>query len=215
MCKAMCWKLDECVGIEMSKTKDRCFLNLWECAGNIAMGTLNADTEYDFMVKQVPWQSSCPLGLSVEVSGGAFGVDGTYLEEEDGIYAQVLGSSRIFWQDCQWVIEKPTIATTPPPTQACVDDVAAANFLFGLVDTTYNTHICEIAFTAGYCSSIIFKGVCAATCKMDVKTCTGDNTAAAQALADIWGVKETGCKICETATQSDAFGFDDPVVASL
>ena len=28
-------------------------------------------------VREVPWQSSCPLGLSVEVSGGAFGVDGT------------------------------------------------------------------------------------------------------------------------------------------
>jgi hypothetical protein len=195
-CKSMCWNLDECVGIEMAKDMPRCFLNLWDCAGNVAMGTLNSDTGYDFLVKQVPWQSSCPLGLSVEVSGGGYNVDGTYLEEEDGIYAQVLGSARIFWKDCQWVIDKPF---TPKPTLApatCVDDVAAANFLFGLVDKTYNTHICEIAATAGYCSSIIFKGVCAATCMLDVKTCEGDNTEAAQALADIWGVKSKGCAIC-------------------
>jgi hypothetical protein len=214
-CKNMCWNLDECVGIEMSKTTDRCFLNLWECAGNIAMGTLNADTAYDFMVKQVPWQSSCPLGLSVEVSGGSFSVDGTYLEEEDGIYSQVLGDARIYWEDCQWVIQK---THTPDPTVApvvCVDDVVAANFLFGLVDSTYNTHICSLAYTAGYCSSLIFAGVCPATCAVQVATCTGDNTVAAQALADVWAVTETGCGICDTPTQSDALGFTDPVVSSL
>jgi hypothetical protein len=215
-CKAMCWNLDECVGIEMAKDGvPRCFLNLWECAGNIAMGTLLPDSGFDFLVKQVPWQSSCPLGLSVEVNGGAFGVDGTYLEEEDGIYSQQLGNARIFWQDCQWVIEKPF---KPDPTVApetCSDDVPAANFLFGLVDATYNAHICEIAFTAGYCSSIIFKGVCAATCSLDVPTCTGDNHAAAQALADIWGVTSTGCGVCSVPTQSQAFGFEDPVVGSL
>ena len=54
-CKSMCWNLDECVGIEMAKDGvPRCFLKLWECAGNIAMGTLLPDPTVDFMVKQVP-----------------------------------------------------------------------------------------------------------------------------------------------------------------
>jgi len=215
-CSDLCWHLDECVGFEMHKTLNRCYLKLWECAGAIAEGTLSEAKDYDFHIKQVPWQSSCPLGLSVEVSGGLYDVDGTYLEAEDGIYEAVDGDARIYWDNCQWVIQKPTTPEAKKKAAACVDDVPAANFLFGLVNMTYNEHICEIAQVAGYCTSLVFAGVCPKTCGVPVPTCTGNNDDAATALATIWEVSVVGCDLkCDIPTQSEGFGKDDPVVKSL
>ena len=31
-CSDLCWHLDECVGFEMHKTLNRCYLKLWESA---------------------------------------------------------------------------------------------------------------------------------------------------------------------------------------
>jgi hypothetical protein len=215
-CKDLCWNLDECVGIEMHKEKPRCFLQLWECAGAIAEGTLTASATFDMHIKQVPWQSSCPLGLSVEIDGGAYGVDGTYLEAEDGIYESVDGDARIYWDNCQWVVQKPFTPPKKKKPTVCVDHVAEANYLFGLLNGTYNDHICEIAQVAGYCSSLVFAGVCPKTCELDVPTCTGNNEDAATALATIWGLTVTGCSLkCDIPTQSDGMGDSDPVVKAL
>jgi hypothetical protein len=216
-CSSLCWGMDECIGFEAAVGKDRCFLKLWECAGDIAQNTLLADADYNFLIKQVPWQSSCPLGLTVEVEGGTHGiVEDTYTEREDGSYGAVLGDSRIYWNSCQWVIQLPVAKPHTPAPLSCHDEVEAANFLFGLVNATYNDHICEIAAAAGYCSSSIFKGVCAKTCNLGAPLCLKDNDAAANDLAAIWKVPLSGCGICAEPTQSDVlFGHDDPVVAAL
>jgi hypothetical protein len=223
-CGNLCWSLDECQSYDSDGTT--CYMNTWECASVITSGLLTVSPGFDLYAKQVPWQAECGGEMSVDVTGGDYGVDNSYVPSpsDPNVFSRTDGMFRFKWEGCDWRLQK-TIEATVDPGSACADDVDGANFLFGLTsavpaDTNapgYDPHICARGKVAGYCSGKLFEGVCAATCGLaDLAVCWGDNSDAAAVLAEAWGVEATDCALCAVTTQGGAtVGSYDPVVQSI
>jgi hypothetical protein len=225
-CGKLCWSLDECQSYDQSDGGNVCYLNTWDCAAVITSGLLTTSPGYSLYSKQVPWQAECGGEMSVDVTGGDYGVDSTFVPSKDDndVFIRKDGVFRLKWEGCDWRLQKSVLAEVDKGS-ACADDVDGANFLFGLATAvpadkmaqSYDPHICARGKVAGYCSGALFEGVCAATCGLaDLATCWGDNHAAAAVLADAWAVEATGCDLCAVTTQTGAtVGSYDPVVQSI
>jgi hypothetical protein len=225
-CGKLCWSLDECQSYDSKDDGSLCYLNTWDCAAVTTSGGLTTSAGYTMFAKQVPWQAECGGEMSVDVAGGDYGVDNSYVPSttDPDVFTREDGVFRLKWAGCDWRLQK-SVEATVDPGSACADDVDGANFLFGLAtsvpaDTSkqgYDPHICARGKVAGYCSGALFEGVCAATCGLaDLAKCWGDNDAAAAVLADAWAVEATGCDLCAVTTQTAAtVGSYDPVVQSI